>query len=391
MKHNFKVEMRESMDALRFSQADKNAMIDNLTAQMQNIQPRNHSRRKLMIVAMAAVMLMATLTGAAVFTRWSKTAQNRYNPSEDIKEQAEKSGLSVMLEKSKNPDEVLSATDQGITITAVQSIVDNYQAEITFRIEGFDLPEGEYPAVWPVVSIGGDKLFGGMQSGSFFDGTTFNAQGKRVYAATGEPVVMEQDGDYQSVVLDWVAEDGSLEYTHHISFEETDGRYLGKEIVFSFNSINLGSHEKAGMAIPYVEGYWELKWTLTGTSDSISFVSNEKIGDSDVVLLDGEIGQLSMKTRYQLKDYWEGWNELVTLPQAVQGVRMKDGREHILVPSTLGFEDEEKMIYYVESTMFDTILDISQVESLMFHKGWETDESGKPSIETFWYIPVIHN
>ena len=32
MKHNLKVEMRESMDALHFSQEDKNAMIRNLTA-----------------------------------------------------------------------------------------------------------------------------------------------------------------------------------------------------------------------------------------------------------------------------------------------------------------------------------------------------------------------
>ena len=111
-------------------------------------------------------------------------------------------------------------------------------------------------------------------------------------------------------------------------------------------------------------------------------------GDSDVVLLDAEIGQLSVKTRYQLKDYWEGWDELVTLPQAVCGVRMKDGSEHICAPSTSGFEDQEKMIYFIESTMFDAILDISQVESLMFYKGWENDENGKPTIQTFWYIPI---
>ena len=164
MKHNLKAEMRESMDALHFSQEDKNAMIHNLTAQMKETQPRKRSSRKLMIVALAATMLLATLTGAAVFTRWSTTAQIRYNPSEDVKEQAEKSGLSVMLEETKgeeNPNEVLSVTDQGITITAVQTIVDNYQAEITFRIEGFDLPEDEDPYVCPMVTIGGDLFFYG--------------------------------------------------------------------------------------------------------------------------------------------------------------------------------------------------------------------------------------
>ena len=393
MKHNLKAEMRESMDALHFSQEDKNAMIHNLTTQMKETQPRKRSSRKLMIVAMAAVMLMATLTGAAVFTRWSKTAQNRYNPSEDIKEQAEKSGLSVMLEETKgeeNTNEVLSVTDQGITITAVQTIVDNYQAEITFRIEGFDVPEDEYPSVWPTVTIDGDSHFFTSQSGAIFDGTTRNEAGERVYASTGEPVRCRDD-EFQSVILQPVAADGSIEYTHYISFNETDGRYMGKEIVFTFHSVDYESDQKAGMPEPQVEGSWELKWTLTGADNNIQCAPNAKIGDSDVVLLDAEIGQLSVKTRYQVKDYWEGWNQLVELPQAICGIRMKDGSEHICIPSTSGFEDQENMIYFIESTMFDAILDISQVESLMFHKGWELDAEGKPTIQTFYYIPVSNN
>lgn len=393
MKHNLKAEMRESMDALHFSQEDKNAMIHNLTAQMKQTQPRKRSSRKLMIVAMAAVMLMATLTGAAVFTRWSQTAQNRYNPSEDIKEQAEKSGLSVMLEETKgeeNPNEVLSVTDQGITITAVQTIVDNYQAEITFRIEGFDVPEDEYPSVWPTVTIDGDSHFFTSQSGAIFDGTTRNEAGERVYASTGEPVRCRDD-EFHTVILEPVAADGSIEYTHYISFDETDGRYFGKEIVFTFHSMDFESDQKAGMPEPQVEGNWELKWTLTGTNDSITITPNAKIGDSDVILLDAEIGQLSVKTRYQVQDYWEGWNQLVELPQAICGIRMKDGSEHICIPSTSGFEDQENMIYFIESTMFDAILDVSQVESLMFHKGWDLDAEGKPTIQTFYYIPVTSN
>ena len=388
MKHNLKAEMRESMDALHFSQEDKNAMIHNLTAQMKETQPRKRSSRKLMIVALAATMLLATLTGAAVFTRWSTTAQIRYNPSEDVKEQAEKSGLSVMLEETKgeeNPNEVLSVTDQGITITAVQTIVDNYHAEIIFRIEGFELPEDELPHVWPVVSIDGDKHFGGGQSGWFYDGLTTNEKGETVYASNGLPVQSDEEG---CLILDMVADDGSLEYTHYISFAETDGRYIGKEIVCSFQSVDFQSHQKAGMPVPQVEGNWELKWTLTGTSDSITVTSNEKIGDSEVVLLDAEIGQKTIRARYKVDDYWEGWNELVTLPQAVYGVRMKDGSEHFCGAGSSGFEDQENMIYFTESDIYDAILDVSQVESLMFHKGWETDENGEPTMQTFWYIPI---
>ena len=347
-------------------------------------------RKKLVIISLAATMLLATLTGAAVFTRWSTTAQTRYNPSEDIKEQAEKSGLSVMLEETQGGerlDEVLSMTDQGITITAVQTIVDNYHAEIIFRIEGFDLPEDENPYVWPVVSIDGDQYFGGSQSGWFYNGLTTNEEGKTVYVETGEPVRSRND-EFQSWIMDWVLDDGSLEYTHYISFEETDGRYLGKEIVCNFNSVGFQSHEKAGMPVPQVEGNWELRWTLTGNSDSVTFTPNVKIGDSDVILLDVEIGQKNIRARYQLKEYWEGWDELAEFPQRCYGVRMKDGSEYFRGAGTSGFEDQEKMIYYTEFDIHDAILDISQVESLMFHKGWIYDANGKITGQTYYYIPV---
>ena len=390
MKHNLKAEMRESMDALHFSQEDKNAMIHNLTAQMKETHLRKRSSRKLMFVALAATMLLATLTGAAVFTRWSTTAQNQYKPSQEIKEQAEKSGLSVMLEETKgteNPNEVLSVTDQGITITAVQSIVDEYSADLTFKIEGFDLPEDRDPAVWPVITIDGDPHFYTAMEGGFFDGTTRNDAGEWVYASTGEPV-KSRDDEYQSVILDWVADDGSMEYTHHISFNETDGRYFGKEIEVKFSFIGVQAKKKAAPEEKLVEGDWTLRWTLKGTSDSITVTPNEKIGDSEVVLLDAEIGQKTIYARYKLDDYWDGWNELVPMPHEVYGVRMKDGSCYRCVATTTGFEDQENMIYFTESSMVDAILDVSQVESLMFFKGREKDANGELTVKTFWYIPI---
>ena len=387
MKRNLKQEYNTAMDALRFSQESKEDMVELLMAMPKEQTMKKHTTKRIWLVALAATLALATFTGAAVFTRWSRTAQVRFNPTQEVKEQAEKSGLSVMLETPKgteNPNEVLSVTDQGVTITAVQSIVDNYRAQITFRIEGFDLPEDELPHVWPTVTIDGDTHFFVSQTGWFYDGLTTNENGETVYASNGQPVQLGEDG---CLILDLVANDGSLEYTHFISFDETDGRYMGKEIVFTFDSIGFQSHQKAGMPEPQVEGSWELKWTLTGTSDSITVTPNVKIGDSDVILLEAEIGQKTIRARYQLKDYWEGWDELVEFPQMVWGVRMKDGSEYRRGAGTNGFEDQENMIYYSQFDISDAILDISQVESLMFHKGWEKDENGE-SIETFYYIPI---
>ena len=385
MKRTIRTEIVKSMDALQFSQAQKDAMVQKLT---ENPIPaaRPLPGRRLMLIAAAAAMLVAMLTGAAAFTRWSATAQHRYNPSQDVKEQAEQSGLSVMLETG-NPEEVLSATDNGVTITAVQSIVNNYRAEITFLIEGFDLPEDETPSVWPSITIDSQEDFYAMQTGQFYHGTTYNEAGEWVYVSTGEPV-QYRDDEFQTAILDYVADDGSLEYTHYITFDEADGRWLDKEIVVTFHSINVDSNQQAGMDIPMVEGNWELRWILTGADSNIEISPNVKIGDSNVVLLDAEIGQKSIRARYQLKDYWEGWDELVTLPQAVCGVRMKDGSEHYCGGGTGGFEDQENMIYFTQFDIADAILDLSQVESLMFHKGWEKDENGDLTVQTFYYIPI---
>lgn len=339
-----------------------------------------------LIAAIVAAMLL--LTGATVYTRWSSTAQTRYQPTEEIKQQAEKSGLSMMVPETKeveDPEKVLSVTDKGITISLVQTIVDKYQAELTFRIEGFELPEGRYPAVWPVVSLDGEESgFASSCSGSFFDGTTYNAQGKRVYT-DGTPVQRDADG---STILRYAASDGSLEYTEYISFQKNDGRYFGKKIQVTFPDIGIDSDQKAGPYEPVVKGNWTLKWTLTGTGDNISIAPNAEIGDSGVILLDAEIGQKTIRTRYKVPALWDGWDELVTLPQAIYGVRMRDGTQYLCVPGTSGFEDQEKMIYFVESDMFDAILDPSQVESMLFFKDWQTDAEGKPTIEEFYYIPV---
>ena len=386
MRHNIKSEIKNSMDAIHFSRETKAVMAQTLMAQMeeQNMYHKKRNSRKLLLVALAAAMLLATLTGAAVFTRWSKTAQAKYDPSQDVKEQAEKSGLSVMLENEAGSNEILSATDQGITVTAVQSIVDQYGAQLTFRIEGFDLPEGRNPSAWPVITIDGSQNFYAMQTGAFFDGTTVNSGNEWVYTSDGKPVAYDESG---SAILDYVADDGSLEYTHHISFDDNSGRYLGKEIVVSFHSFGVQTPQ-AGDPETLVEGNWELKWTLSGAETRITIAPNTEIGDSGVTLLKAEIGQLSLRTVYQLETYWDGCDTLEQLPQQVCGVRMKDGTENLCIPSSEGYQSLTELTYCVESSMCDTILDLSQVESLMFHKGWEADENGELTVETFYYIPI---
>lgn len=393
MTHNVKSELRRSMDAIHFSGDDKERMVALLMSAEAPRQRR--SGKKLLLLALAATLVVGALTGAAVFTRWSRSAQTVYNPPQQVKEQAEKSGLSVMLEdkqKEVAPGEVLSATDQGITITAVQSIVDSYGAQIIFRIEGFTLPEDRNPAMFrDSVTIDGNSHFYSSMSGGFFDGTTHNKDGEWVYASNGQPVASRDDA-FQSAILQWVAEDGSMEYQLFIDFQNNGESYLGKEFAIHFTGVGVGPEKGGIMEEPLVSGSWDLHWTLTGTDNSESSVTitpNAEIGDSGLTLLEAEIGQKSIRAVYQSDHDWDGWKQLETLSPALEKVCMKDGSTISVAPTKENYKRwEEERICVVTYTTVDGILDLSNLESLAYHKGWENDADGKPTIHLYDYIPI---
>ena len=393
MTHNVKSELRRSMDAIHFSGDDKERMVALLMSAEAPRQRR--SGKKLLLLALAATLVVGALTGAAVFTRWSRSAQTVYNPPQQVKEQAEKSGLSVMLEdkqKEVAPGEVLSATDQGITITAVQTIADSYGARIIFRIEGFDLPEGRIPDIfWDSVTIDGDWDFCSSFGGGFYDGLTRDKDGHWVYASNGQPVA-HRDDEFQSIISQWVAEDGSMEYEFSINFLHPGDSYFGKEFAVHFTGLGVQSEKKAEMGEQLVSGSWDLHWTLTGTDNSESSVTitpNAEIGNSGLTLLEAEIGQKSIRAVYQSDHDWDGWKQLETLSPALEKVCMKDGSTISVAPTEENYKRwEEERICVVTYTTVDGILDLSNLESLAYHKGWENDADGKPTIHLYDYIPI---
>ena len=108
------------------------------------------SGKKKLLFVLAATLIMATMTAAAVYTRWSATMQlgnyGGVQPSEQIKKQAEQSGLSVIPTETKDgKQEPISATDNGITVTLAQTVMDQYGGKVIFRIDGLELEEGQAP------------------------------------------------------------------------------------------------------------------------------------------------------------------------------------------------------------------------------------------------------
>ena len=63
MTHNLKSEMKQSMDSLRFSDEEKNAMVYDLLDRANQKKMKKHGGRKLAILALTACLALTMLSG----------------------------------------------------------------------------------------------------------------------------------------------------------------------------------------------------------------------------------------------------------------------------------------------------------------------------------------
>ena len=179
---------------------------------VRETKPAHPIRPKLLLVAAIAAATLL-LMGAAAFTRWSSSLQTYYIPSQSAKEQAEQSGLSTRYESAEpEGNDKITASDQGITVTVAQTIVDKSQAQIVLRVEGFTPPEGDeiQPEVWMnPTALDGDFHFHSDRGTHFTEGS-----------------------------------DGSLELWLVYHFLDVSGSNLGKEI--SIHLTAFGTKPTAG-------------------------------------------------------------------------------------------------------------------------------------------------
>lgn len=268
---------------------------------------------------------------------------------------------------------MVSSTDQGITVTAVQSIIDQYQAMIVFRVEGFPLPEEGKPTAFmqPITIDGNESFWEGSMYHAFFDGIVFHSDSGFTYA-DGSPVREDENGDaYQ-------AADGSLEYVVRFMFNQNALDPMGKEIVVHFTGfgqeVDVGKAQAAWKR--QVDGNWELRWKLSGTADHILAAPNTEL-TSGHILKEVEITPLTIRAVLKTNGYYAGYetslddeNALLSFPEIV-GVRTKD--DEILkcaLPASEGYQDRDALIYESIASS-DCILDVENIDAIVLQNGQE--------------------
>lgn len=318
-----------------------------------------------------------------------------FRPSNTIRQQAEESGLSVIYPQDQIEEDGLSATDQGITVSVKQTIVDQWRASIVLKIEGFELPDGVQPCFYGErPTLDGNAEFWGSASYHFYDGIVINESGKSVYK-NGEPVKeehypMEEFSDYSYVIGRYYLPDGSMELTLSFIFNDTSGANLGKILNLSFTGF--GKETDLGKATTereqLVSGSWKLSIPLNGTAQAIEIAPNAPLNEDGMTLLKATIGQMSGQIELQLTAYYAGLESNEGLNPSLAGIRMKDGSFVQVAEGGSYYKDRDNLVYVVEYRNFNEIIDLSQVEALAFQSGWENDATGKPTIPVYKYIPV---
>ena len=347
-------------------------------------------RKKLLLAVLAAVLAIGTINVAAAYFNRSKGLKAELHLSEEQQVQMEEDHLSTYVDKA--------CTVQGITVTALQSITDNYYTHIAFRIEGYSLEEGMEPGFESVfVTVDGHDPFAETSPENSFQYTSGFYSGI-VAGEDGRPTVMEGSTsriDSNGELLEsYRMEDGSMEFQVTLANFQQKGFFIGKPIHIELK--NLGTVSKAEYHSG-IEGTWSFDWVLEGSDRMRECEWNAPLGDSGASVVRAEISPISLRVEYDLprqekeeKAIDENGRETTTMlyvePPRLTGVKMKDGTLYpylYLGPGMQGYESETSQ-RYVTAFAIDRVIDADQVESLLFAKPSQQGQGN--DVEDFFYI-----
>lgn len=300
-------------------------------------------KKKYAVLALTAVLAVGTVSVYAAYTNWSKGLKEELRVTDDQQENLQTNGMAAFSDAS--------ATDAGITVSAQQSITDNYYTYLAFKVEGYDLKEGQQPDFENVsVTVDGKQDF--SSGSSFYSGIVSGNDGMAVYA-DGSALETTEDG---RIIEHYVMDDGSLEYHMVLAKSDEKGYFIGKKLHVEFE--NLGTVDKAEYT-PDITGKWELDMTLGGADTSTIIQTDEKIGDTGLTLTSIELSPVSIRVAYDGATADQG----AETPM-ITGLVFKDGTRIEGIYGGPGSEFTEGS-QRISAFAFDRVIDPDQVTAVL--------------------------
>lgn len=325
--------------------------------------------KRLFLVAAAVMLGTGGVTaGAAAYMRWSKTASEGMQASEEMQKKMEETKLTVPVNKSD--------TQNGVTVTVAQTIVDSYYAHIIFKVEGYDAGEGKEPSFeTETIVVDGynpyeeeyDEKRNFSSGGSWYNGVITGEDGELIRISDGKPL-KEIEEKWEGYKL----EDGSYEYCMTLTHTADKDYFVGKPIHVELH--NLGTAEKADFTNA-IDATWSFDWVLDGSSEKKEYDLNAPVGDTGVTVKHVEISPISLNVTYDFpKKIYNKMDNSSGMLFFPDGVRLKDGTELkgiYLGPGTEGYISQNE--YFIAFPV-DRILDTDEIDAILVRKGVESGD-----------------
>lgn len=365
----------ETLEQIRMNSAANNK-------QVPYMKSKKNRKKRYAVIALAATLAIGTVTAYAAYAEWSKGLKEELRISEDSQNRLTENGMAAFSGTS--------VTDAGITVTAQQSITDNYYTYLSFRIDGYSVEQGVQPAFEYIsVTVDGQEDFG-LDAG-FYDGLIPDENGRAI-PADGSKSYANADGS-----INYVMDDGSLEYHMVLNKSDEKGFFIGKKLHVEFK--NLGSAAKTDFT-PDITGTWALDMTLGGADVSGYTETEQTLGDSGATVTSVELSPISARVTYdfprieETEEYKDENGNLRTHTYykdapTVSGVKLKDGTTimNLYNGGTEGYSSENSN-EYISTFTFNRVIDSDQVASVLFRK--TTENSGNEAAEPEYYEVALN-
>lgn len=350
----------------------------------KTMHQRNRKWKTIWLPIAAAVLALGTTVCAAVYFQWSKGLESQLQVTEEQKQILEETHVAAPVSNS--------VTEQGITVTALQTIVDRRFAYLAFQVDGYDAEAGVQPAFENTILEIDGRYDYDMLMAHFFNGLHLDEHGNFTYS-DGSIAKENEDG---SVIEKYADESGSMEYMILLMVPDQKDSFIGKPLHIELQ--NLGTVSKAEFT-PDINATWSFDFTLQGSDKVRTCELSEILGDSGATVVEAEISPISLHVSYdmplQTKEI-DGVDEsgdaiksstFVEAPQ-LTGVRLKDGTllTHLTNGGSEGYPDDSKQIYQA-SYATTSVIEPEQVDALLFIKSYP--EGNTPLTEENLYIVPI--
>lgn len=322
------------------------------------------SKKKYAVLAMTAVLAVGTVSVYAAYTNWSKGLKEELQITQEQQDNLQENGMAAFADAS--------VTDAGITVSAQQSITDNYYTYLSFKVEGYHLEDGKQPDFENVnVTVDGKQDFN--SGSSFYSGIVSDNDGMAVYA-DGSALETTEDG---KIIEHYVMDDGSMEYHMVLAKGDEKGYFIGKKLHVEFE--NLGTVAKAEY-FSDITGKWELDMTLGGADTSTIIQTGEQLGDTGLTLTSVELSPISIRAAYD----GTAVDQEAEIPM-ITGLVFKDGTRIEGIYGGPGSEVTEGS-QHITSFALDRVINPDQVVAVLIPKNLEGSAEGQ---DTDYYQVAI--